>query len=569
MTTYSRSDYGTNPNAGKSRNNAAERGWGAGWPNAQTARMAKVGKAGVTVYVRREIAPLVAVLLDNTERLFKYDIKKGQTWGFANRPIRGTRTPSNHSWGLAVDINSLCLAGDTRVLTLDGVRAIRDLAADGEARLLVRDPFTGRTPRWADVPIRSYGVQPVSAVIVSRYGRHHETIKATANHRWFVYRETTVPRADRPGQYKAARRVVEVTTDQLQVGDRLVMATPRSEARRSIPSSIGVAHGIVFGDGALTRTSGAVVDLFGPKNAELLRFFPEPVVNALADTPGGVTRLRVSNLPRAFKRLPELSESTQYLVGWLAGYFAADGCVAENGSPSMTIADEHVADYRVESVVPEAGEEEVFCPTVEPEGAFALDGWLLTGNSNPMGSRFVTDIPPAVVAMWEACGLYWGGRYQKRPDAMHFEYIGRPRDVAADLLQAQRWAASTPRAAAVQSRSAAAQPRGAAAAPSRAPTAVRDVTITQRAVQMAVNGKPLSGQYAYDVAQFMAFASPAGLKAIPWTTYNKWRKDRSWARGVWYAVVRVQQIKQLKVDGIFGPRTAKAVEKHGYRCPPA
>ncbi|MGH3481296.1 MAG: M15 family metallopeptidase [Nocardioidaceae bacterium] len=296
MTTYSRSDYGNNPNAGKSRNNAAERGWGSGWPNAQTARMAKVGKAGVTVYVRREIAPLVAVLLDNTERLFKYDIKKGQTWGFANRAIRGTRTPSNHSWGLAIDINSL---------------------------------------------------------------------------------------------------------------------------------------------------------------------------------------------------------------------------------------------------------------------------------ANPMGSRFVTDIPPAVVAMWGACGLYWGGRYQKRPDAMHFEYIGRPRDVAADLLQAQRWAASTSRTAAVQSRSAAAPPRGAAAAPSSAPTAVRDVTITQRAVQMAVNGKPLSGQYAYDVAQFMAFASPAGLKAIPWTTYNKWRKERSWSRGVWYAVIRVQQVKQLKADGIFGPRTAKAVEKHGYRCPPA
>jgi hypothetical protein len=34
-------------------------------------------------------------------------------------------------------------------------------------------------------------------------------------------------------------------------------------------------------------------------------------------------------------------------------------------------------------------------------------------------------------------------------------------------------------------------------------------------------------------------------------------------------VVRVQQVKQLKADGIFGPRTAKAVEKHGYRCPPA
>jgi D-alanyl-D-alanine carboxypeptidase len=289
MARHSRGDYGPNPNQGKARNNAAGRGWGSGWPNAQANRMVKVGRAGVTVTVRREIAPLVAVLLDKTERLFKYDVKKGQTWGFANRPIRGTRTPSNHSWGLAVDINSL---------------------------------------------------------------------------------------------------------------------------------------------------------------------------------------------------------------------------------------------------------------------------------ANPMGSRFVTDLPPAVVAMWEGCGLYWGGRYQKRPDAMHFEYIGRPQDVAAHLRRAQTWAPASPRAAAPRSGAPAA-----AAAAARPTTEKRDLTIAQKAVQMAVAGKPLSGQYAMDVLQFMAFASPAGLNAIPWNTYNAFRRRRNWPEGVRWAVKRVQQIKKLKVDGVFGPKTAKAVEAHGYRCP--
>ncbi|WP_165952708.1 M15 family metallopeptidase [Kribbella albertanoniae] len=68
--------------------------------------MATVAAAGVKVRVRREIAALVQTLLQVTEKL-GYDVKVGQTWGFANRPIRGTKTPSNHSWGLAVDINSL------------------------------------------------------------------------------------------------------------------------------------------------------------------------------------------------------------------------------------------------------------------------------------------------------------------------------------------------------------------------------------------------------------------------------------------------------------------------------
>lgn len=100
-----RSDYPARP-SGIDRNRAEAHGWGSGWPSCQRTKMAAVTKAGVTVYVRREIAALVATLLEATERQ-GYDVKPGQTWGFACRAIRGTDTPSNHSWGLALDINSL------------------------------------------------------------------------------------------------------------------------------------------------------------------------------------------------------------------------------------------------------------------------------------------------------------------------------------------------------------------------------------------------------------------------------------------------------------------------------
>jgi hypothetical protein len=97
--------YGPNPLAGANRNNAQARGWGTGWPNAQEDKMVVVAAAGVRVRVRREIAGLVKTLMLCTAAR-GYRFKVGACWGFANRAIRGTRTPSNHSWGLALDWNS-------------------------------------------------------------------------------------------------------------------------------------------------------------------------------------------------------------------------------------------------------------------------------------------------------------------------------------------------------------------------------------------------------------------------------------------------------------------------------
>jgi LysM repeat protein len=58
--------------------------------------------------VHRKIARLVDILLEETERR-GYTIHKEQTGGYNNRAIRKSnpKKPSNHSWGLAVDINSI------------------------------------------------------------------------------------------------------------------------------------------------------------------------------------------------------------------------------------------------------------------------------------------------------------------------------------------------------------------------------------------------------------------------------------------------------------------------------
>jgi len=43
-------------------------------------------------------------------------------------------------------------------------------------------------------------------------------------------------------------------------------------------------------------------------------------------------------LPRYFKDAPDLSESRSYLLGWLAGYFAADGSVNKAGQATIESA---------------------------------------------------------------------------------------------------------------------------------------------------------------------------------------------------------------------------------------
>lgn len=89
---------------------AAQRGWGPGWPSCsgvvQTFGTAVVtaDTSGTRMSVNKRIARLVDLLIDETERR-GYLLKSGQCGGYNCRAISGTRTASNHSWALAVDLN--------------------------------------------------------------------------------------------------------------------------------------------------------------------------------------------------------------------------------------------------------------------------------------------------------------------------------------------------------------------------------------------------------------------------------------------------------------------------------
>ncbi|WP_138731449.1 DNA primase [Modestobacter excelsi] len=94
-----------------------------------------------------------------------------------------------------------CLAGETGVLTEDGTVPIRELAGK-TVRVLNGDGG------WVEAPFRSYGVQRLMRMTLTRNGRT-KVVHATDEHRWFVP----------SGALRQHRR--EKLTKDLQPGDRL------------------------------------------------------------------------------------------------------------------------------------------------------------------------------------------------------------------------------------------------------------------------------------------------------------------------------------------------------------
>ncbi|MFI5892028.1 M15 family metallopeptidase [Actinoplanes sp. NPDC051513] len=94
---FSMSDYKTGPRA---------KGWGQGWSADRSKDQARVraDRSGTKVNVHKRIAALVDILLDESERR-GYRFNPKSCGGYVNRAIKGTSRPSNHSWGLAVDLN--------------------------------------------------------------------------------------------------------------------------------------------------------------------------------------------------------------------------------------------------------------------------------------------------------------------------------------------------------------------------------------------------------------------------------------------------------------------------------
>jgi len=206
-----------------------------------------------------------------------------------------------------------CLAAETGVLLPEGVRPIGSLAGTTQAVLT-------RGGIWVDAVFKSYGVQRLHRIALTRNGQT-KVLHATSGHRWFVR-----------GVLK------DVLTSELKPGHRLDAVLPAARQNWTLDPA-GVAHGVVFGDGSVQKGYGHV-HLHGEKDRVLAGWFSGySAVPKIRE--GGASYLRISG-GKAFghmKVLPSLDQSDSYLLGFLAGYIAADGHVAKDGTVMLNSAD--------------------------------------------------------------------------------------------------------------------------------------------------------------------------------------------------------------------------------------
>lgn len=215
-----------------------------------------------------------------------------------------------------------CFSFETKIITIDGIKTIGEVSGT-EQWVLSAEPGARDDGRWVQAHIHEFGEQPLTKVTLRR-NKREKIIYATPEHRWLVKANLAADR--RAGRSRATDRFVE--TKDLRSGHRLSHLRQRGvgDLKPSVP---GIKHGIVFGDGSANKST-ATVSLWGEKDKQLLWVFQNHRWSDVR-TPNGITGVRISNGLRSWMKAVPESDDGQYLYGWLAGYFAADGNVTAQG----------------------------------------------------------------------------------------------------------------------------------------------------------------------------------------------------------------------------------------------
>lgn len=205
-----------------------------------------------------------------------------------------------------------CFRAGTRVITYDGVKDIKTLVGHNVKIL-------NGNGEWEEVSFHSYGKQPLMKVTLSSNGKE-KIVYATPEHEWIVNGLNT-----------------KVITAQLPLNKYLAKITPKSQD--IVPDPVGIIHGFTYGDGSLsshTQKGGYShrVIFYNESEKELKQYFKISGLkyvetSTLCDN-GIIYESIQFHAAENMKKVPSINRSVEYLFGFLAGYYAADGSQNQN-----------------------------------------------------------------------------------------------------------------------------------------------------------------------------------------------------------------------------------------------
>jgi ribonucleotide reductase class II len=211
-----------------------------------------------------------------------------------------------------------CFSRDTEFITNEGIKSFYDFQDGDEVTVL------SRKRQWKKATVRKFGKERLYELKVG-YGRSGiKIIKTTANHRWPVVMPD-----------KGGGTTEIVLTKDLVHGQKL----SKNKVQTYIGNycKIGLMHGIVFGDGTKQTTdpecfSEPTCIKLCDESVELSKHFfagrhCSEIVEKGMPRPD---RYTVHELPANWKKLPD-DMNRRYILGFLMGWFAADGYVTKSG----------------------------------------------------------------------------------------------------------------------------------------------------------------------------------------------------------------------------------------------
>ena len=207
-----------------------------------------------------------------------------------------------------------CFRSDTEFLTKEGIKKFSDFQDGDKVTVL------SKGSAWKEATVKNFGKSELYKLTLRR-GKTVEEIYTTANHRWLI--------KDGRNAYKE-KTTLELTTKTGQSANRRGDILPTLVSRRSTnlqPCKVGIQHGIVFGDGSKDSAGDTYIKLCG--DSDTLQKFFNTGKRVKIGSRGGTTYYDqgalITGLPWNWKDLPDISANKEYLLGFLMGWFAADG----------------------------------------------------------------------------------------------------------------------------------------------------------------------------------------------------------------------------------------------------